>query len=175
MEIKSNYRKIIIIAIVAMIIFGGYSVWKSYSDQKGITEGESVVVPVKEIDTGELPEAVSPEIPTANQTPDDRDNQRVKDLGDISYAIDEYAKYNQNEYPITNGYEKISDENSYIYKLLRQDWYLKKNYIDPLSGSRFYGYRSDGKSYELTAAFEDTNDPRCEPFGNLCVYIVKKP
>ena len=160
---------------VAMIVFGGYSVWKSYSDQKGITEGESVVVLVKEIDNGNIPEPVLPETPTANRTSDDRDNQRVKDISDIGYAIDEYAKYNRNEYPITNGYEKISDENSYIYKLLRQDGYLKKNYMDPLSGSRFYGYRSDGKSYELTAAFEDANDPRCEPVGNLCIYVVNKP
>lgn len=175
MDMERNYKKIIVIAIALIAVFGGYSVWKSYSDQKGINEGERIDIPAQEIDRPKDPAAVPPVTNADVPTSDDRDNQRVKDIGDISFAIDEYAKFNKNEYPVTNGYEKISDENSNVYKLLSQDGYLKKNYQDPLPGSYFYGYRSDGKSYELTAALEDSNDLRCKNIGNYCVYSIKKP
>jgi len=177
MDIKNNYKKILVLIGVAIIIFIGYSVWRSYNDQKGINEGERIDVPAEELGvkdngaSGAGPQQVPADIPTS----DDRDNQRVKDLNDIGLAIDEYSKFNNNEYPVTSGYENISDENSYVYKLLRQDGYLRKKYEDPISGSYFYGYKSDGKSYELTAALEDKNDPRCENIGNYCIYKLKKP
>lgn len=160
-----------------MVSINAYSIWKSYNDQKGIDEGERVSISPKEIGTREteVPETEARETPAGEMTSDDRDNQRVKDLSEISLALDEYAKFSKNGYPVTVGYEKISDENSYIYRLLRQDGYLKRSYHDPLSGAYFYGYGSDGKSYELTAAFEDMNDVRCKIFGTLCVYILKKP
>lgn len=159
------------------VVYGGYSTWKSYSEQGGIDEGERVSLPATEMakNDGDAPEIKSPETEPGNPTSDERDNQRVKDLNDISFAIDEYSKFNENEYPATGGYEKISDENSYIYKFLRQEGYLKKNYKDPLSNAYFYGYKSDGKSYELTAAFEDVNDPRCKNIGDYCIYVLRKP
>lgn len=170
-------KKIIVLLIVMLIAYGGYSTWKSYLDQKGLDEGQKVTLPVKEMEKneGNVPEIEPPETESGNLTSDDRDNQRVKDLREISFALDEYAKFNKNEYPITNGYEKISDENGYIYKLLRQDGYLKGSYEDPLSSAYYYGYKSDGKSYELTAAFEDMNDPRCKNLGNYCIYVLSKP
>jgi len=176
-KIMEKIKKIIVLLIITSIVYGGYSTWKIYSEQKGIDEGDRVSLPVSEIDNNEasISRADTPETEEGNSTIDERDNQRVKDLGDIGFALDEYAKFNKNEYPVTEGYEKISDENSYIYKILRQDGYLKMSYKDPLSGAYFYGYRSDGKYYELTAAFEDMNDPRCKNVGNYCIYVLRKP
>lgn len=176
MSIGRNYKKIIILVIATAVFLGGYSVWKNYSEQSGIEEGGRVdVVPDKIIKWEDDDAEKLPVDQDGEPTSDDRDNQRVGDLKEIGIAIDEYAKLNNGEYPSTNGFEKISDENSYIFMFLSQNGYLKKNYKDPLSGSYFYGYSSDGKKYELTAALEDLKDSRCEIIGTLCIYRIKKP
>lgn len=167
-------KKIATLIILALILFGGYSVWKSYSEQKGIDEGERVSVAIKEVDNKKPDGNKPPEDIQTDPTPDDRDNQRVRDLSEIGLALDQYAKFNKNQYPRTNGYEKISDTNSSIAKFLLQEGYFKRIYKDPVSSS-YYGYKSDGKSYELTAAFEDKNDVRCGRVGDLCIYVLKKP
>lgn len=168
-------KKIITLMILALAVFGSYSVWNNYSEQEGLDEGGKIsVIPTK---VGEGAEAgkKEPQDGLENPTPDDRDNQRVKDLAEISAAIDEFAKFNKGIFPETGGYEKISEEDNYVFKLLRRNGYLKKIYKDPLSGSYFYGYKSNGNSYELTASLEDREDVRCVRSGELCIFIIKKP
>lgn len=170
-------KKIFIFLIVAGLFYGSYDTWKSYSEQKGLEEGKSIDVPINPVKesadgvdggngTGE-----QVQIPSGSE----RDNQRKLDLAEIARAIEEYAKFNKGEYPVTVGYEKISDKNNVLNQILRRDGYLTKEYADPSSGASFYGYKSDGKSYELTAVLENKNDISCMNIGNYCIYILKKP
>jgi type II secretory pathway pseudopilin PulG len=166
-------KKIIILLLVAVISYGGYITWKNYSEQKGLEEGGSVDVPTGQIEKEEEDiYVIDEQVQTSNEG--ERDNQRKLDLSEIGLAIDEYAKFNKGEYPVSAGYERISDKNSSLNQMLRGNGFLRKDYSDPSSGESFYGYKSDGKSYELTAALENKSDISCVNIGSYCIYSLKK-
>ena len=105
-----------------------------------------------------------------------RDNQRIADLQIISDALDEYASQNkktENPYPISNGLEKISDEPCILHKVFKEA--MSEIPVDPKHPKSWYGYKSDGKTYELTAVLEDKNNTRCIiNKENICIYRVRK-
>ncbi len=119
--------------------------------------------------TPEAEKKISPE--------DDRDNQRINDIMNISAALESYASSNvktEGPYPETKGVEKISDESSAVFKQLNQDGYLKQILKDPLPDKYYYGYSSDGFAYELTAVLENKASGLCIMAGNYCIYKFTK-
>ncbi len=101
-----------------------------------------------------------------------RDNQRKEDILNISKALDAYVASNNGIFPNTNDIvEKISDENSSAYQTLKNKNFLSKPYKDPLPNN-FYGYKSNGYYYELTAVMESKNNKECVMNGKLCIYTI---
>ncbi len=116
-----------------------------------------------------------PSIPPENQiSPEDaRDNRRITDLDILREAVESYARIYDGQFPLANNWEKISDEESSIFKTLKADNLLNQPLKDP-SPDRYYGYRSDGYKYELTAALENKAGGKCEMSGDLCLYKLTK-
>ena len=110
--------------------------------------------------------AASPEI-IANVN----DQIRKKDLENLQDALKLYFVEKGN-YPSTDSVLiKTSDSNSVLAQALVLK-YLEKLPDDPLAPSDFYGYKSDGTSFELTCVLEDTSDPDGARSGNLYLYKI---
>lgn len=102
-----------------------------------------------------------------------RDDRRIINLDFYSQAMEDYLRNNE-KYPIAEETEKISDDSSNIFQLLKNGGYLIESYKDPSGNDKYYGYISDGVSYELSAVLEDNKDSRCKVEGNYCIYRLKK-
>lgn len=115
-----------------------------------------------------------------------RDLRRISDLNQLRTAIGLYFS-ETGSYPSTGGIlERITEEtkrNSALCKALVYEYPVSGGAVladcptDPLGPPAFYGYRSDGRTYELTAALED---PECDVggvvrAGSLCLYRVTGP
>ena len=44
---------------------------------------------------------------------------------------------------------------------------------DPKHPQKYYGYKSDGESYELTCVLDNSEDSEATKVGNLNLYILK--
>jgi len=100
------------------------------------------------------------------------DSQRKTDLNKIKAALEKYYTA-KNQYPIANVAVNTNDENSSIYKALVPT-YLDQMLTDPAAPTYYYGYQSDGKSYQLTAVLENKNDSDGQQVGKYFLYIIKK-
>ncbi len=98
------------------------------------------------------------------------DAKRQSDLQQLRTALIFYYDDN-NSYPIAKNMEKTSEKNSAIYKLVPK--YISEIPVDSLEPNYYYGYKSDGKTYELTARAEEKGSARCTKINeNLCLFIV---
>ena len=102
-----------------------------------------------------------------------RDDRRIINLDFYGQALDNYL-INNEKYPIVEETEKISEESSNIFQTLKNGGYIAESYKDPSGGDKYYGYKSNGDFYELSAVLEDNKDSRCNIEGNYCVYRLKK-
>lgn len=105
---------------------------------------------------------------------DNRDNDRINDIMAISLALEQYANNHGGQYPQTVSAEKISDETSNVFQILKAGGYFLQLINDPLPDKFYYGYNSDGQSYEITAVLENQSGGRCVIEGNYCLYKFKK-
>lgn len=150
-----NIKILIILLLIVAIIGSGV-----YFIRKGKSEQDSQVQPHGEnsfIDEGSAKRA-------------ERDNRRIVDLNIIGRALIEYSKNNANQYPKTNGIERISNGDNFVFKTLKNGRYLDQLYKDPISEKYYYGYDSNGSRFDLSAVLEDKNDARCSVKGNICIY-----
>jgi len=99
-----------------------------------------------------------------------RDKQRLLDLDSISLMLWHYKEKN-GSYPISDSVAKLNEDNSVVSEI-RSANVGEKIPTDP-SGKYYYGYESDGETYELSAVFENKKDTRCELEGSLCIYRLK--
>ncbi len=153
-----DIKKIAVI-ISAILIFsvGGYFIWKSFSGSG------SSSAPFPSPTPGG---SISPE--------DARDDQRIKDILYLSGIIDIYNLDHDGHVFIAKEGQKISDEGSAVFRELKDSGYLDKALKDPVPDKYYYGYYSDGHTYELTAVLENKSSGKCEIFGDLCVYKISK-
>lgn len=153
------FAKKISILILVVLTFGasGCAIVKNNSGSSPVT------VPVP---TPETRNKISPE--------ENRDNHRVSDITNISIALELYAASNNGRYPKTESAEKISDEASNVFKTMKAGGFLFQPIKDPMPDKYYYGYKSDGQAYEITAVFENKNGGRCEMAGSYCIYKFKK-
>ncbi len=140
-----NYLPLVVgFALIFSVVMGAYYVLKNYRSQEEIKISASAEEKM-------------------------RDTQRMENIVKIKEALDNYAKENKGFYPKTEGAEKISDAVSSSFLALQNGNYISKLYVDPLPDKYFYGYFSDGKSYELTTVLEKQKD-KCVQEGDVCVY-----
>lgn len=122
-----------------------------------IVEDDSISEEVQaEEDKGEI---------ATSSTESERDNQRKSDLTEIKVALEEY--YDDNGYyPVASNWSDINQSNStLVIKLVPE--YITAIPTDPkLSEGFYYGYESNGKSYTLSARFENLNDPQISNVGD---------
>jgi hypothetical protein len=151
-----NKKTLILIVVALILIVAGYFIWQNNSEPTTIPELNNPVADEEE----------------ARLRIIDRDIQRTENLNAIGAALIEYGRRNDYQYPIANNTEKISDENSPVFKMLKDGGYLDKLYQDPIPDKNYYGYTSDGSRFDLTASLENPNDGRCIVKNNLCIYAL---
>lgn len=96
-----------------------------------------------------------------------RDEQRISDLDSISLMLWHYKEKN-GIYPTSGSVVDLSKD-KVVASLIESANNGKKIPTDP-TGKYYYGYKSDGETYELSAVLEDKNDKRCVVEGNFCIY-----
>ncbi len=121
-----------------------------------------------------FPTSATPAPPSTLTPEKERDNQRIQDTDNISTQLAAYYAAN-GTYPVTNGtVEKIvagAGEDLAIVKALVPAYFVVLP-TDPRAGF-YYGYSSDGSSYELTSVLEDNTRPDCVLVGIYCVRKIK--
>ena len=110
-------------------------------------------------------------VPTATtvDTANLNDKTRKSDLTALKVALKGYYQAQQS-YPEAAIMQKTSDTTSVLSALIPT--YIATLPVDPLSPTYYYGYKSDGKTFELTAVLEDATDPAGIQVGTLYLYKV---
>ena len=102
------------------------------------------------------------------------DSRRIADLNTLSFALKMYYAENKS-YPVSHTLIRTSEKGSALYKSLEEYGYMLPDGIpvDPKEPEFFYGYKSDGQNYELTAVLEDQTNPACVMEGEFCIFRIK--
>jgi len=162
---KSNL--VLIIALIILLVVGGlvFSSWMGWISLGGLEKiwGGGAKTPTISTNTT-TPTTTPATLATANPN----DVQRKADLARIKTALKQYFSANQS-YPVAATMEKTVD--SAALKVLVPD-YIAALPVDPLSPTSYYGYKSDGKSFELTAVLEDKTDPSGMTTGSIFLYRI---
>lgn len=99
------------------------------------------------------------------------DIMRKSSLRRIKSALEAYAN-NNGKYPISNEISKLNNGSSKIRKEL-MGYFGSTDFQDPKYPEFYYGYKSDGTYFELSARFENLNDEECELVkSDLCIYKI---
>ncbi|MEO0084620.1 MAG: hypothetical protein ABIJ94_02700, partial [candidate division WOR-3 bacterium] len=103
-----------------------------------------------------------------------RDLKRIGDLESLKSALSLYYKDHKKD-PISPSMTKI--EPGHILEKALVPKYIFSLPQDPLYPQFYYGYKSNGKSYELTAKLEAPEDKSlCDPtITSACIYKIKVP
>jgi len=102
------------------------------------------------------------------------DSKRIADLNALSFGLEMYYLKN-NSYPVSRTLIRTNEKESVLYKSLEEYGYIPPDGmpVDPKDPEFFYGYKSDGQNYELTAVLEDQTNPECVMEGELCIFRIK--
>lgn len=107
--------------------------------------------------------------PTAVLSPD---QMRKADVASLASALAKYLA-EKGSYPVSSMVDRLDKADSVLAKA------LVPVYMNALpkdsNPKRYYGYVSDGTTYELSAALDDGNDPDVHSSGPVHLYIVKNP
>ena len=153
---QNNHKKLLIlvaILIIVIVAVGGFFLFK-----------DSIFAPEKEEPKQEhLTENEKSE-------PEINDEKRKTDLNEIKIAL-ELCYDNDGKYPVSNELTKLNENSPAREELLK---YANETLLeDPKSPEFYYGYKSDGSFYELSAKLENLEDEECELLNsNLCIYKI---
>ncbi len=92
---------------------------------------------------------------------------RKADLANIKTALDNYKATN-GSYPVSQTLTKTSDANTPLSVLVPD--YLSKLPLDPNTPTYYYGYKSDGNTFELTCVLDDSTDSQGAQIGSFYIY-----
>lgn len=113
--------------------------------------------------------SISPEASTSpGETTNANDQRRKADLAKIKEALTKYFADND-QFPLAITGVKTADQTTVLYQALVPK-YLEKLPDDPLAPQYYYGYKSDGQTFELTCVLEDKTDPEGTLIGQLYIY-----
>jgi hypothetical protein len=128
--------------------------------------------------TATQPAATTPTTTPATTTPTvsadllARDTQRKADLKSIETALASYyAKYGR--YPNSSNQEIQTRTRGNVLSRDLVPTYLASLPVDPLSDKYYYGYKSDGSSYELNAVLGNSSDSEGTMTGSINLYIIR--
>ncbi|MFZ2969827.1 MAG: hypothetical protein WA063_01640 [Minisyncoccia bacterium] len=97
------------------------------------------------------------------------DAKRKADLINIRFALEFYFSENGN-YPISTSAVKLNDPSSTAYKEIIKYAKDPSNLKDP---EFYYSYKSDGKSFEISARLESDRDSECKiSDAGICIYRI---
>lgn len=168
----------LIIFLILLLIAGGlvFSAWRGWISLGGLSEllnGGST--PTSTPSAGKVSPKISPEIsasPSATSSPavttNVNDETRKKDLANLKNALEKYFT-EKAEYPESAAKIKTSDPNNVLAQALVPN-FLAQMPDDPLTPKYYYGYQSDGQSFELTCVLEDKSDTAGTLAGDFNVY-----
>jgi len=161
---KGGKTWILVIILIVILIIGGlvFASWQGWISLGGIeklwkktpTPTTTTTTPTK----------------TEDELMKERDATRKADLAKIKDALKKYYQANQS-YPEAKTLQKTSDPNCILESTLVPT-FLDKLPVDPSSPTSYYGYISDGKTFELTAALEDKTDAAGIQVGTYYIYKV---
>jgi hypothetical protein len=122
-----------------------------------------------------LPSATNISSPTIDRsTPQGRDQLRYQDLQAIQKLIEDHYADNQ-AYPISLKFSRINDSSSAIYQALVPNYISADRLPSPpqaLETGEWYGWWSDGTSYQITAKPEDSTDVKATLVGDNSLYVL---
>lgn len=152
---------ILIIVLVVVLILGVlfFASWQGWISLGGL----------EKLWTQSETEVTTPVETTPESTVNANDLKRKQDLASIKDAIKKYYLANQT-YPIAETVQKTSDANNALTVLVPNDIAVLP--VDPLSPTNYYGYKSDGKTFALTAVLEDKSDPAGIQTGSYSIYKI---
>ena len=107
---------------------------------------------------------------TSTPTAQSNDSIRKQNLASIAQALQKYYADNT-AYPVSAVVIKTSDSQSVLAQALVPA-YISSLPDDPLAPSFYYGYKSSGTTFELSAVLEDKTDVSGSLSGNLNIYKV---
>jgi len=155
---KSNSLRLVILVLIALVVaIGGYILFTKFFGKfssKNQTSTTSVFTPSAEDTT------------TAKVSLDD---QRKSDLHAIQEALINYFAA-QTKYPVSEKLVLLNTPGNILEKELVPT-YINKLPVDPVS-TKSYGYKSDGKTFTLTAVLDNANDPDVTLEGGLPLFKV---
>jgi hypothetical protein len=155
---KSNSLKLVILILVALVVvIGGYILFTRFFG-KSTTSTLTTATPVSTVSS----EATA----TTKAT---LDNQRKSDLHTIQEALINYFAA-QSKYPVSEKLVMLNTSGNILEKELIPT-YLNKLPADPVA-TKSYGYKSDGKTFTLTAVLDNTSDPDVTLEGGLPLFEV---
>lgn len=153
---NSSKTWILIIILLVILILGGvvFSAWEGWISLGPLDKylGKSTTT------------TTTPEVTAVTNN----DATRKSDLTKIKDALKKYYQANQ-KYPISLTVDKTSSPNSVLRVLVPAD--ITALPSDPVS-TNYYGYKSDGTTFELTAVLDDTTDTSGTKVGNYYLYKI---
>lgn len=164
---RSPIVSVILMIFLSLILVAGILVflsWKGWISLGGIEKlwggGKASPTPtlITSVEPSNLPSG----------TVNTNDQTRKADLAKIKDALTKYFTDN-NQFPLAPNGVKTSDSTSVLAQALVPK-YLDKLPDDPLAPQYYYGYKSDGESFELTSILEDRNDPEGITLGQYYIY-----
>ncbi len=104
-----------------------------------------------------------------------RDRRRLSDLDLISSMLLQYRLKNGN-YPVSLLTVKLNEDNEVVREIKSAN-YGRDIPVDPKDPEYYYGYKSTGDWFELTARLENVDNPNCDPGikkkRNICIFFLK--
>jgi len=150
--------------ILAVVLFAGKDV--IYSEYSKLFPAKKTETPLKE-ENNFIKDTY------LNQPYRADDVMRKSNIVQIGNALEMYFLQN-GSYPVSLGGTKLNDENSVVYQDLVK-YVSPSNLKDSKDPVFFYLYKSDGKSYEITARLENIKDPECKISDDgFCIYKIRK-
>jgi hypothetical protein len=113
----------------------------------------------------------SPITPPAASTGEQNDNLRKTDLAKIKGGLEAYKK-KYGKYPISSSLLHL-DSSGNIVSTALVPTYIDSIPTDPKAADGwFYGYTSNGKTFKLSARFENLTDPQITKVGDIYLHYV---
>jgi len=103
-----------------------------------------------------------------------RDRTRKQDLSKIQSALAQFYQKNQ-KYPQALEVSKTNQVDNILEQELVPAGFIETLPKDPLDPTYYYGYKSDGQTYELTSVMENGNDPEATRVGDFYIYKIVFP
>jgi len=171
---RSPWATIMLMFILLVILILGVLIfisWKGWISLGGIEKlwGGGKTSPSPTISASPI---ASPSPETSPQiTTNINDQTRKSDLSSIKTSLELYYADN-NKFPESPTIIKTSDTGSVLAQALVPK-YLNKLPDDPLTPRFYYGYESDGQTFELTCVLEDKTDLEGTLIGQYYIYTLE--